>query len=406
MKQYPFNQISSYRMKGKFDFLVNYNFCSNVETACTNMQGLVVSRERCHRYAGSAYEEKTWTFDERTKTINIEFPEGDVCERRGDQIIKYKTQFLITCDKNESFKVTNAKVFNPRHCYNSIKVLSKYGCSTGKFQAWWNQFGIPKQAVAAILIIIGLYFLILGNFFKIANSIIINSAILGLILYSFINLFTVMNLSLCMLMGIALALAFAWFESVNAVLLGVVVGYLFGSLFYNLEVKMVQVNPQALYWGTIVICIIIISVAGGFMKDYMVCLATGMVGAYAFVRGISVFAGGYPDETYVMMLIQKGEYTQFGRVFGPMIYLYIGGIFLLTLIGFWTQSLFVGDSPKKGGEEGKSNEVSEKQGNADQNKAQNADNNANLETNAKDDKAGLLENEQNKNKPESGDPPK
>ena len=82
------------------------------------------------------------------------------------------------------------------------------------------------------------------------------------------------------------------------------------------------------------------------MKAYMVCLATSLVGSYALVRGISVFAGGYPDETYVMMLINKGEYTQFGRVFGPMIYLYIGGIFFMTAIGFWIQTYMVPEKPK------------------------------------------------------------
>lgn len=42
-----------------------------------------------------------------------------------------------------------------------------------------------------------------------------------------------------------------------------------------------------------------------------------------------------------MLLINKGEYTQFGRVFGPKIYAYIGGIFALTGIGFWIQTYMV-----------------------------------------------------------------
>jgi hypothetical protein len=42
-----------------------------------------------------------------------------------------------------------------------------------------------------------------------------------------------------------------------------------------------------------------------------------------------------------MLLINKGEYTQFGKVFGPKIYAYIGGIFVLTAIGFWIQTYMV-----------------------------------------------------------------
>ena len=141
-----------------------------------------------------------------------------------------------------------------------------------------------------------------------------------------------------MIIGVGIAFIALTFEAFNSVILGVVVGYLFGSLLYNLLVKVIHINPQALYWGTLISCILFVSIAGGFMKAYMVCLATSLVGSYALVRGISVFAGGYPDETYVMMLINKGEYSQFGRVFGPMIYMYIGGISFLTAIGFWIQT--------------------------------------------------------------------
>jgi len=89
-----------------------------------------------------------------------------------------------------------------------------------------------------------------------------------------------------MIIGILIAFLAASFEAFNAVILGVVVGYLFGSLLYNLLVKVVPGNPQALYWSTLITCILFISIAGGFMKAYMVCVATSLVGAYAFVRVI------------------------------------------------------------------------------------------------------------------------
>ena len=157
-------------------------------------------------------------------------------------------------------------------------------CTTGKFKAWWNQFGIPKQALAAILIVIGLYFIIMGVYCWKLNSIIINCAILGLILFSFLSLFVKVNLGVCMLLGIAIAFIAFSFPAFNAVILGIVVGYLFGSLLYNLLVKVIPVNPQALYWSTLIICILFISIAGGFMKKYMVIIATSLVGSYALVR--------------------------------------------------------------------------------------------------------------------------
>lgn len=120
------------------------------------------------------------------------------------------------------------------------------------------------------------------------NSLIINCSILGLILYSFLNLFLPINIMICLLLGIALAIAVLYFETANGMVLGVVVGFLIGNLFYNILMKLLQVNPQSLYWGSIIFCILFISFAGGFMKTYMVCLATALVGSYAFVR-VNIF---------------------------------------------------------------------------------------------------------------------
>lgn len=88
-----------------------------------------------------------------------------------------------------------------------------------------------------------------------------------------------------MIIGVVVAFIALCFESLNAFILGIVVGYLVGSLVFNLIVKFVcGINPQALYYGTLISSMVLISIAGGFMKAYMVCLATSLVGAYALVR--------------------------------------------------------------------------------------------------------------------------
>jgi hypothetical protein len=148
-----------------------------------------------------------------------------------------------------------------------------------------------------------------------------------------------------MVLGIGTAFLVVQWETANSMTLGVVVGYIFGLLSYNLLIKVVPVNPQALYWSLLVGSIIFFLSLGACIKAYGVALAASLVGSYAIVRGISVYGGGYPDEQYVMLLVNKKEYTQFGRVFGPKIYAYIGGIFLLTIIGIWIQSAWISSAP-------------------------------------------------------------
>jgi hypothetical protein len=343
----PFNMIKPWKLLDHKGASINFNFCSNIDTSCHPNDVLIADPKACKKFAGKSDEEKVWTISKdknKNDVLTIKFPQGDSC---GNGHF-YQTTVELTCDRKVNVpEITNNKSFDQTKCQNTIQMKSKHACSKGKFSAWWNQFGMPKQALAGCLIVIGLYFIIFGVYFWKTNSTLINCGILGLILYSFLTLFVKINLGLCMLLGIAIACVAVAFESFNAVILGVVVGYLFGSLLYNLLVKAIPVNPQALYWSTLIICILFISIAGGFMKAYMVCLATSLVGSYALVRGVSVYAGGYPDETYVMQLINNGEYTQFGRVFGPKIYAYIGGIFLLTGIGFWIQSTMVPKNPEE-----------------------------------------------------------
>jgi hypothetical protein len=347
---HPFNSIKPWKITDKKGHPIQFNFCSNIDTPCSPNDVLMAhsATQSCKKFAGKADQEKSWSLTESKTTkrtvLTVKLPLGETCAP-GKQ---YQTSIEMTCDPKVNVpKITNDKTFDDTQCENVVKMTSKYACSSGKFSAWWNQFGMPKQALAGLLIAIGLYFIIFGVMFWKTNSSLINCAILGLILYSFLTLFFKVNLGICMICGIAIAIVAMNFPSFNGVLLGVVVGYLFGSLAYNLLVKAIPINPQALYWGMLVFFILLVSIAGGFMKSYMVCLATSLVGSYALIRGVSVYAGGYPDETYVMMLINNGEYTQFGRIFGPKIYAYIGGIFVLTAIGFWIQSYCVPKEEEK-----------------------------------------------------------
>lgn len=150
---------------------------------------------------------------------------------------------------------------------------------------------------------------------------------------------------ICLVLGVGIAFLVVQWETANSMTLGVVVGYVFGLLSYNLLVKQVNMNPQALYWTVLLVSIVFFLTLGAAIQRYGVALAASLVGSYAIVRGISVYAGGYPDEQYVMLLVNKKEYTQFGRVFGPKIYAYIGGIFLLTLLGVWVQSAWIPATP-------------------------------------------------------------
>ena len=78
-------------------------------------------------------------------------------------------------------------------------------------------------------------------------------------------------------------------------ILGFCVGFIGGNLIYNL-LLVGWLHSTAVYW--------ILSIGLGSLLGYLcfkrredlAIITTSMMGAYAFIRGISMLAGGYPNE--------------------------------------------------------------------------------------------------------------
>lgn len=70
-----------------------------------------------------------------------------------------------------------------------------------------------------------------------------------------------------------------------------------------------------------------------FIFDHALIISTTIVGSYAFVRGISLYAGRYPNEFTLVELIQKGLI----KSIDPMFYAYLAGILVSIVIGMVVQ---------------------------------------------------------------------
>lgn len=77
--------------------------------------------------------------------------------------------------------------------------------------------------------------------------------------------------------------------------LGFIAGYFLGNIFYNL-VLIGWVKSTGLFFASTFLFAFI----GAFLcykkRDNLAILTTAFLGAYSLIRGISVFAGGFPNE--------------------------------------------------------------------------------------------------------------
>jgi len=136
---------------------------------------------------------------------------------------------------------------------------------------------------------------------------------------------------LAFILAIGLGILAGWilkkkFFLIGFALMGFAAGFLVGNLLYNLV--LFKINSTALYW---IVCILF-GAAAAFLcvkrKSELAILTTALLGAYSFVRGISVFLGGYPSEATFYEQLKQGTATftwQFILYLVAMGLVFVGG---------------------------------------------------------------------------------
>jgi len=132
---------------------------------------------------------------------------------------------------------------------------------------------------------------------------------------------------------VSIFLGFVMYKTIKfgAMLLGAVCGGLIGITLYNL----IFFSTDSFY--LLVATVVLLGAGGAFLSykyyDLIVILSTAMLGAYTFVRGISLFAGGFPNEVEVIQKLANGIATNIPYQF----YLYTAGIIVLFGLGSFYQ---------------------------------------------------------------------
>merc|ERR1711907_422791 len=79
--------------------------------------------------------------------------------------------------------------------------------------------------------------------------------------------------------------------------------------------------------GLAFVCAIVAAV----VEKHVIILITSFVGSYCFVRGISLYAGGFPNEAELETDVKDGKinWSSFSKWF----YVYLAGIIVMTIFG-------------------------------------------------------------------------
>jgi hypothetical protein len=87
-------------------------------------------------------------------------------------------------------------------------------------------------------------------------------------------------------------------------------------------------HGSVIFWVITCSCALLASSFTLCAYNGVVIFMTSFTGSYIFVRGISLYTGGYTSEFEIMQLIKNGQAAHIDPVF----YAWLGGILVLTII--------------------------------------------------------------------------
>lgn len=104
---------------------------------------------------------------------------------------------------------------------------------------------------------------------------------------------------------------------------GVMLGLLLTTVFGTL------ITSAWVYYLIIISCGILAFLIAFKVEKFVLIIATSFIGSYFVVRGISMYAGGFPNETQLHTMAQQGfvDWNTFPKIF----FAYLAGIFVLTV---------------------------------------------------------------------------
>ena len=143
--------------------------------------------------------------------------------------------------------------------------------------------------------------------------------------------FFLLAIVLVLLFGIGAGIFLFKFIILGIVLLGFATGYFLGlMLYYMVFLSWVESNVLLIIstFGLGAACAII----SWFTREHFLIISTSFVGAYFFVRGISLFVGGFPNEVTLYEQISEGTAS-----FSSLFIGYLVAILVLTLSGIYYQ---------------------------------------------------------------------
>lgn len=255
--------------------------------------------------------------------VYYEHSNGEKC--LADSNKNYKVRYEIYCGTSEGKPDLNVDLLTDP-CAPKVTFSHRVGCPAFQATSIVRYFSNNPWAIGAVLMVFGLIVTMFGaKFFEIVLSSVSGTIVFFalMLLFSTFGAFVALDKGkgssageitaaiVCFVLSIAAAVFVGWFMKkvtrTGIMLAGAAVGFFLGFLAYTFF--FINFVP---HWGmmiglSLVGCFIFGWLANKYDKHILVYL-TALIGSYCLIRGISIFAGHFPNEVVLYGQISSGTF--------------------------------------------------------------------------------------------------
>ena len=327
------------------DTILFYNFCYDLKDIehCSKYSDVQIlaleGNNSCKALADSIHEGNKWS-TWRNEEENYDFLKIELNPIKNSN---HKVAYKLKCNKTTKMEFNKTESYYMRESGNIFETLitieTEEACPKFDFYVIWKFVNDYYYIFASLLIVFGIFNCILGLKFAKYTSFLFILFFAQFILPSGCRRWIIwVILAFGIIIGSTAGYyVFLYHEYVMAFVVGALAGFLLGEFLFNLLGNAFSGSLTLIHILFIVICIIALIIVAFFFKPYIVIFATSFIGAYVFIRGISLFAGHFPSEFTIIDLKNQGETEQIKDLFTWRVYVYLSFTVIICGLSIFVQ---------------------------------------------------------------------
>jgi|688.fasta_scaffold697138_1 hypothetical protein len=233
-----------------------------------------------------------------------------------------------------------ADTTNP--CAPVVQIISSYGCDVLSVSELWGYIAAYEQYFGAFFIVAGIILCYMGHWLMGPTMCIVGflTSIAATCVIFYAVYFTATTdpkefwywLGGGVILGVIVGILLMKFQKVGAAMAAGWGGAV-GGMILN-EAVLYRFGYSWMFWVSTTVCAAVAGFLATKAYDKVLIVATSVLGSYALIRGVSMYAGHYYNEFTMAKMMQAGLLADID----PFYWCYVGAFVIFSILGIFIQN--------------------------------------------------------------------